>query len=99
MFGVYKLKLPAGPKPGVCQRPFDASVTSGAEEHEPDHTEDQHSEAGGDKEESKYRWPRLGLPRFGWRFDDLALLSCCHDDLDSFDVAPSPSAQDVKSNA
>jgi hypothetical protein len=78
---------------------LDASATSSVEENEPDHTKDQHSEAGGDKEESKHRGSRLSLPRFGWRFDDLALLSCCHGALDSFDVAPSPSAQDVKSNA
>jgi len=55
-----------------------ASLGSGAEEHEPDHTEDQYREAGGDDEESKHRRPRLGQPRFGWRFNDVALSLCCH---------------------
>jgi hypothetical protein len=72
---------------------------SGAEEHEPDDAEDQDREAGGDKQESKYRWPGLSLPRFGWRFDDLALVLCCHGSLDFFDGAPSASAQDTESNA
>jgi hypothetical protein len=62
---------------------YRAFASSGAEEHEPDHTENQHRESGGDKEERKHRWPRLGLSRFGWRFDDLALLSRCHGALDS----------------
>jgi hypothetical protein len=55
---------------------------SDAEEHEPDHTEDQDREAGGDKQKSEYRRPGLSLPRFGWRFDDLALVLCCHGGLD-----------------
>jgi hypothetical protein len=59
---------------------------SDAEEHEPDHAQDQDREAGGDKQESKYRRPGLSLPRFGWRFDDLALVLvlCCHGGLDFF---------------
>ncbi|WP_213736756.1 hypothetical protein [Bradyrhizobium sp. dw_411] len=77
---------------------------SDAEEYEPDHAEDQDRKTGGDKQKSKYRRPRLGLPRFGWRFDDLllidlALMLCCHGGLDFFDGAPSRSAQDAKGNA
>lgn len=60
-----------------------ASPRSYAEKHEPDHTEDQYREAGGDEEQSKHRRPRLGLPRFGWRFDNVALLLCCHGALGS----------------
>lgn len=59
------------------------SLGSGAEEYEPDHTEDQNREAGGDEEESEHRRPTLGLPRFGWRFNDVVLLLCCHDALGS----------------
>src|SRR5260370_31617721 len=59
-----------------------AFLRSGTEEYEPDHTKDQYREAGGDKEESKHRWTRLGLPCFGWRFNDVALLLFCHDSLD-----------------
>ena len=65
------------------ERSIRTSVRSGTEEDKPDHTEDQYREAGGDKEESKHRRPRLGLPRFGWRFNDAALLLCCHDALGS----------------
>ena len=82
------------------ERSIRTSVRSGTEEDKPDHTEDQYREAGGDKEESKHRWPRLGLPRFGWRFDDRALLLLsCHGGLDFFDGAPSRSAQVTKGNA
>jgi hypothetical protein len=66
---------------------------SDAEEHEPDHAQDQDREAGGDKQERKYRRPGLCLPRFGWRFDDLALLLWCHGGLDFSDGAPSPLGQ------
>ena len=60
-----------------------ASLRSYTEEYEPDHAEDQYREAGGDEEESKHRRPRLGLPRFGWRFNNVALLLCCHGALGS----------------
>jgi hypothetical protein len=83
---------------------FHALDRSDAEEHEPDHAENQDREASGDKQEGKYRRSRLSLPRFGWRFDDLvfvdlALMLCCHGGLDFFDGAPSRSAQVTKGNA
>ncbi len=55
---------------------------SGSEEREPDRAEDQYRKAGGDDKQSQHRRSRLGLPRFGRRFDDLALLSRCHGALD-----------------
>jgi hypothetical protein len=63
-----------------------AMLPSGAKEHEPHHAENQYRKAGGDEEERKHRRPGLGLPRFGRRFDDLAVLSRCHADLDFPDV-------------
>jgi hypothetical protein len=101
MFGsaqIWGWNFPKFTKHNACQNQgkdrYGAAI-SDAEEHEPDHAEDQDREAGGDKQESKYRRPRLSLPRFGWRFDDLALVLCCHGGLDFFDGAPSRSAQGV----
>jgi hypothetical protein len=65
---------------------------SGPEEREPDRAEDQDRKAGGDDKQSKHRRSWFGLPRFGWRFDDLTVLSRCHGALDSFISRQKPSA-------
>jgi hypothetical protein len=69
-----------------CREPH--SRSSGAEEHEPEHGQNQYGKAGRDHEQSEHRRPRPGLPRFGRGFDDLTLLSRCHAGLDFLDVAP-----------
>jgi hypothetical protein len=59
---------------------------SGAKEHEPDHTEDQHGQSGRRREQSKHRRPGFGLAGFGRSFNDLLVLSQCHGALDSAGV-------------
>ena len=59
--------------------------SSAAEEHEPNHAEDQHRQPGGDGKQREHRRSGLGLARLGRRFDDpiaLALSRCCHGALD-----------------
>ncbi len=50
---------------------------SGTEEHEPDHAEDQHREAGRNREQGKHRRPRLGPAGFPRGFHDLVVISRC----------------------
>ena len=52
-----------------------AELRSGAEEHEPDHAQDQHRKPGRDREKGKHRRPGLGLAGFGRGFDDLIVPS------------------------
>src|SRR5882672_10182117 len=59
---------------------------SGAEEHKPDHAEDQHRQTGGYRQKGKHRRPGLGLTGFGRGFDDLVVSSRCHGALASLDL-------------
>jgi len=57
-----------------------------AEKYEPEHAEDQHGEAGRNRQKREHRRTGFGLPRFGRSFDDpmllLRSLSRCHGGLD-----------------
>src|ERR1700676_1297471 len=50
----------------------------GAEEHKPDHAQDQDRKSGRDAQKGEHRRPGLGLAGLGRGFDDLAMLSRCH---------------------
>src|SRR5581483_2902282 len=54
-----------------------------AEEHKPDHCEDQDREPGRYRQQREHRRSRLGLPRLGGGFDDPAVLCRRHGDLQS----------------
>jgi hypothetical protein len=49
-------------------------LPSGAEKHEPERAEDQHREAGRNRQKREHRRTGFSLPRFGRSFDDLMLL-------------------------
>jgi hypothetical protein len=54
----------------------------GAEEYEPDDTQDQNGKAGGNRQEREHGRSRFGLPRLGWGFNDLMVPLDCHGGLD-----------------
>ena len=58
-------------------------MSLGAEEHEPDDTQDQNGKAGGNCQKREHGGSRLGLPGFGRGFNDLMVpLLHCHGGLD-----------------
>src|SRR3984893_8193392 len=83
----------------VVEPAHPAIASSGAEEHEPDHAQDQYRKPGRDCKESENRWAGFGLAGLGRGFDDLTMLSGCHAALDSLVFASALRRHLCKSNA